>query len=36
MPLMRNEGFVADSYRLIADDEVIPSSGDIIVPLARL
>jgi len=36
MPLMRNESFVADSYRLIADGEAIPSSGNIIVPLSRL
>ena len=36
MPLMRNDSFVEDSYRLIGDDETIPTSGDIIVPLARL
>jgi uncharacterized protein (DUF934 family) len=36
MPLMRNDSFVENSYRLIADDEAIPASGDILVPLARL
>ncbi len=36
MPLMRNDAFVADPFRLIADDEAIPAAGDIIVPLARI
>ena len=36
MPLMRNNSFVEDSYRHIADEEAIPTSGDIIVPLARI
>jgi len=36
MPLMRNLSFVADSFRHLGDNEAIPASGDIIVPLARL
>jgi hypothetical protein len=36
MPLMRNGTFVADTFRRIADEEVLPSTADIIVPLARM
>ncbi len=36
MPLMRNESFVTDSYRHLADDEALPASGDMIIPLTRL
>ena len=36
MPLMRNETFVPDSFVHIADNEAVPSSGDIIVPLQRI
>lgn len=36
MPLLRGGRFVPDDWRALADDEPLPESGAIIVPLKRL
>ncbi len=36
MPLMRNDAFIEDRFRHLTDDGVVPPTGDIIVPLARI
>ena len=36
MPLLKNNQFVADDYVTVDDEEALPSSGKLIVTLARL
>ncbi len=36
MPVIRDGQIVEDGWRLLAEDEALPSDGDVIVPLERL